>query len=101
MPNPNPLPNSPITPAVSNTAEVDDNERLKKSEVPNEPVTYDDMLMDNDFHVSRHPLEVWSPPRVTAVASQYGLVPGSAYDIEVNDANGTPWDFDVPEKRNK
>ena len=38
---------------------------------------------------------------MTALSNQYGLAPGSAHDIEVNDANGTPWDDDVPEQRNK
>ena len=35
------------------------------------------------------------------MAPSYGLVPGSAYDIEVDDEKGVPWDFDVPEQRNK
>ena len=84
----------------------------------NQPQNYEDMLMENDFQdvvnqdqamyddidsvpsdaedmigsvisiVQRHVSEVWSPPRVTALASKYGLVPGSAYDIEVCDENG-------------
>ena len=82
---------------------------MKESEVPNEPVTYDGMRMENDFRdvanayqemyddinalptdtddmlnaiigmLQRHVSEVWSPPRVTALATQYGRVPGSAY----------------------
>ena len=69
------------------------------------PISYEDMLMENDFHdvvnqdqamyddinsvpgdsddmvasiigiVQRHVSEVWSPPRVTALAKQYGLNP--------------------------
>ena len=35
--------------------------------------------------VQKHVSEAWSPPRVTARAERYGLVPGSAYDIEMND----------------
>jgi hypothetical protein len=35
------------------------------------------------------------------MAPSYGLVPGSAYDIEVDDDKGVPWDFDIPEQRNK
>ena len=34
-------------------------------------------------------------------AEIYGLNVGAAYDIEVNDESGQPWDFDVPEQRNK
>ena len=46
--------------------------------------------------VQWHVSEVWSPPRVTAMAPSYGLEPGSVYDIEVDDDKGVPWDFDVP-----
>ena len=51
--------------------------------------------------VQKHVSEAWSPPRVTALASKYGLTPGSAYDIETNDSNGKAWDVDIPEQRNR
>ena len=38
---------------------------------------------------------------MTKLASEYGLLPGCAYDIEVNDENGKPWEFDVPSQRAK
>ena len=96
-----------------------------------QPQNYEDMLITNDVHdvvnqdqamyddidsvpsdaedmigsvisiVQRHVSEVWSPPSVTALASKYGLVPVSAYDIEVNDADGKPWDVDDMSQRNK
>ena len=51
--------------------------------------------------VQKHVTEVWSQPRATAMAHKYNLVPGAAYDIETNDDTGSPWDFDIPEQRNK
>ena len=103
----------------------------QENEVSHAPIFYEDILMQNDFHdvvnqdqamyddinsvpdnsedmigsiigiVQKHVSEVWSPPRVTALASKYGLTPGSAYDIETNDSNGKAWDFDIPEQRNQ
>ena len=51
--------------------------------------------------INSHVSEVWSQPRVTKLASEYGLTPGSAYDIEINDEDGKPWDFDLPSQRAK
>ena len=51
--------------------------------------------------VSSHIAEVWCEPRVTVLANQYGLIQRSAYDINVDDENGTAWDFDKAEQRNK
>ena len=51
--------------------------------------------------VKNHVSEVWSPPRVNALASQYGLQAGFSYDTQVNDKNGDPWDLDVPAQRAK
>ena len=51
--------------------------------------------------VQAHAAEVWSPPRVTALANQYGLIPESANDIETNGENGKAWDFDIAEQENK
>ena len=36
-----------------------------------------------------------------ALAHEYGLQPGFSYHIQCNDANGEPWDFDVPAQRAK
>ena len=95
------------------------------------PTTWDERLMENDFHevvnadddmydaieaipmdqenmvnhiigiIHNHVSEVWSPPRVNALAAEYSLTPGFSYDIQVNDENGEPWDFDVPAQRAK
>ena len=49
-----------------------------------------------------HVVEVYSPPRVTDMAEQWGLVPGLAMDITtVDPTDGEPWDFNVPEKARK
>ena len=96
-----------------------------------EPMTWEQMLEEQNFHdvvnaddemyqeiddipmdsediadrmisvIQNHVSELWSPPRVTKLASEYGLSPGFAYDIEVNDENGMPWDFDKAEQREK
>ena len=51
--------------------------------------------------VQNHVSEVWSPPRVTKLASKFGLSPGFAYDLVSNDEDGNPWDFDKHEQRAK
>ena len=48
-----------------------------------------------------HVSEIYSPPRVTALAKQYGLKEGFALDLSVCDEDGNPWDFDVPEMRER
>ena len=45
--------------------------------------------------------EAYSPPRVTAAAAEAGLRLGSAFDITGDDEDGNPWDFDIPEQREK
>ena len=49
--------------------------------------------------------ELYSPPRVTQMLknmSNHGLTPGLALDLTTVDPDdGTPWDFDVPAKREK
>ena len=49
--------------------------------------------------------EIYSPPRVTRMASllpSLKLLPGYAFDITQNDPDdGMPWDFDIAEKRAK
>ena len=49
--------------------------------------------------VQKHVSEVLSQPRVTKLASKFGLTPGFAYDLVSNDENGNPWDFDKPDQR--
>ena len=41
--------------------------------------------------VQNHVSEVWSPPRVTRLAEQFGLKAGFAYDLMTNDETGAPW----------
>ena len=46
--------------------------------------------------------EVYSPPKVTDLASRFGLIPGFALDLSVCDPDdGEPWDFDNDAKREK
>ncbi len=49
--------------------------------------------------------EIFSPPRVTRMLQEmtdHGLVPGLALNLTTNDPDdGTPWNFDLPEKREK
>ena len=79
--------------------------------VNDEDQMYDDIeaiSVDGDNMVNQilaiaknHVSEVWSPPRVNILASQYGLQPGFSYDIQTDDENGNPWDFDIPAQRAK
>ena len=48
--------------------------------------------------------EVYSPPRITKAAKllpEYGVVPGLAFDLTVNDEDGRPWDFNIPAQRRR
>ena len=46
--------------------------------------------------------EVYSPPRITKMASEMGLHPAWALDLTVVDPDdGIPWDFNVPAKRRR
>ena len=45
--------------------------------------------------------EVYSPPRVTAMAEKMGLDPGWALDLTVTDEDGLAWDFSTQAKRAK
>ena len=45
--------------------------------------------------------EVYSPPRISAMAKKFGLEPGFALDILINDENGKPWNFDDEAQRQK
>ena len=122
---PNPVAPATVTPP---TPVADTSEEVEQG---HQRISHEDTIMEDDFYkevdadqemyadieslppdtsdmtsaiigiVQQHVSEVWSQPRVTALATQYGLIPGSAYDIEVNDDNGEPWDFDKPEQRNK
>ena len=98
-------PTSPITPtAITPTASVTPaTPTEQENEASNAPISYEDILMENDFHdvvnqdqamyddinsvpdnsedmigsiigiVQRHVSEVWPPPRVTALASNYSM----------------------------
>ena len=47
-----------------------------------------------------HVAEVYSPPRVIALADKFKLTPGCALDLTKNDpGDGKPWDFTKPDKR--
>ena len=52
---------------------------------------------DVQFHVT----EVYSPPRVTAMAKRMNMVPGMALDMTTMDDDGLPWDFNNPDKVEK
>lgn len=45
--------------------------------------------------------EIYSPPRVTLIARQHGREPSTAYDANVCDEQGRPWNFDYPEHRER
>ena len=45
--------------------------------------------------------EMYSPPRVTAMASTVGMKPGFAIDLTQVDEDGEPWDFTCAEKRKR
>ena len=46
--------------------------------------------------------EVYSPPRITKMASDMGLHPAWALDLTVIDSeDGTPWDFSIPAKQKR
>ena len=49
--------------------------------------------------VQAHVTEIYSPPRVTAIAERLRLIPGLALDLTTIDPDdGEPWNFDIPEK---
>ena len=119
-PNPNVHVNPPTPISIDQTdAQID----VQPTQTP---MSWEDMLQENNFHdivnddeemygeigdvsiedqdmvnqiigiVQNHVSEVWSPPRVTKLAHEYDLKPGFSFDIQTNDENGSPWDFDVP-----
>jgi len=52
--------------------------------------------------MASHVSEVYSPPRVTALAAEFRLIPGMALDLTVTDPDdGLPWDFSNGKKRRK
>ena len=79
--------------------------------VNNEDSMYDNIdaiPMDSEDAVNQalaidknHVSEIWSAPRVNVLAHEYGLQRGFSCDIQCNDENGEPWDFDVPAQRSK
>ena len=56
--------------------------------------TQDDVIMKLVDAFNVHIAEVYSPPRVAKLAHEYGLVPGTSFDITTNDETGLPWNFD-------
>ena len=64
--------------------------------------TDDDNMVNSIMTIVRnHISEVWSPPRVTELPSEYGLSPGFSYDIQTDDETRHPWDFDRADMRSK
>ena len=60
----------------------------------------DSLVQEGDIH--SHVSEIYSPPRVTGLASGLGLVPGMALDLSAVDPDdGKAWDFNDPAKRSK
>ena len=49
--------------------------------------------------VHAHVSEVYSPKRVTALGKEYGLIPGTAFDLTTNAETCNPCNFDVPAQR--
>ena len=77
----------------------DDSEMYAEIEsIPNEDA---DRLSKIIGLLQHHVSEVCSPPLVTKLAAEYGLNPGFALDLQVDDGNGQPWDFDKAEQREK
>ena len=45
-------------------------------------------------------MEVYSPPRVDALARMWGIMPGMSLDLtSVDPEDGMPWDFNIAQKR--
>ena len=51
--------------------------------------------------IQKHVTEVYSPPRITALAREYGLNPGDAMDLTTMDEDGNPWNFDDLDQRQR
>ena len=45
--------------------------------------------------------ELYSPPRVTEYGERNGLLSGVAFDLTTCDEDGSPWDFLLPQQRQK
>ena len=78
------------------------NQLLKESAVSDLDALVDEIksfgLLSHKADVS----EIYSPPRVTALASSMGLRPGFALDLTIKDPDdGLPWDSDNPAKQAK
>ena len=47
-------------------------------------------------------MQIYSPPRVNAIAAMWGLLPGWSIDFTIDDPDdGKPWDFNCQQKRDK
>lgn len=77
---------------------VNDDEEMYNA-IENIPATDIDMASQIIGIVNNHVSEVWSQPRVTKLANEFKLDAGFALDIQTNDENGKPWDFDDPAQR--
>ena len=64
------------------------------AEIESLPGDTDNMVAKIIGIVQNHVSEVWSQPRNTKLAEQHGLSAGFALDLQVNDEDGQPWDFD-------
>ena len=52
--------------------------------------------------INAHVTEIYSPPRVTAMAEKFRMIPGLALDLTTLDPeDGKPWDFNDPAKQVK
>ena len=45
--------------------------------------------------------EIYSPPRIVALAKTYGLREGFSLDLTTRDEDGNPWDFNDPSQRER
>ena len=69
-----------------------------KSDEPSDKKHRADMMnMETTVDIA----EVFSPPRITAVAQRIGLRSGCNLDLTTHDTDGKPWDFDSKEMRNR
>ena len=69
--------------------------------IDNVPIDDHDMVNQIIGIVNSHVSEVWPPPRVTKLAHKFKHDPGFALDIQTNDDDGNPWDFNDHGRRQK
>ena len=89
---------------VSNDPYIVDGEdhHMDVALIANIAIEYIKMGQHRVNHLKSHVSEVYSPPRVTALAHKVGLSAGWALDLtQVDPDDGKPWDFNSAEKRQK